>query len=179
MSLRDDLGLLTPRLRRYAQALSNVAHVPSEAADALVQRTLMHALQTGPLNPRSDMTVWLYSLLTQFHRDAQNRLHGATAAGESRSLYGGPIGDKPVSHGHQQDGLGMGLSALTLEEREALLLVVLEGFSYGQASHILRISRVMLISRLAHARAALSNSMGSKTVPVPVPRRPPYLRLVK
>ncbi|WP_020176562.1 sigma factor-like helix-turn-helix DNA-binding protein [Methyloferula stellata] len=179
MSLRDDLGLLTPRLRRYAQALSNVVHIPSETADALVQRTLMHALQTGPLNPRSDMTVWLYSLLTQFYRDAQNRLHGATAAGESRSLYGSTISDKPVGHGHPPGGLGAGLAALTLEEREALLLVVLEGFSYGQASHILRISRGMLIIRLAHARAALSNSIGAKVSPGPQPRRPPYLRVIK
>jgi RNA polymerase sigma-70 factor, ECF subfamily len=179
VSLRDDLGLLTPRLRRYAQALSNVVHIPSESADALVQRTLMHALQTGPLSPRSDMTVWLYSLLTQFHRDAQNRLHGATAAGESRSLYGSAISDKPIAHGHQQDGLGAGLASLSLEEREALLLVVLEGFSYGQASHILRISRGMLIARLGHARAALSNSIGAKAGPAPLQRRPPYLRLVK
>jgi len=105
------LSLLTPRLRRYAQALSNVVHIPSESADALVQRTLMHALQTGPLSPRSDMTVWLYSLLTQFHRDAQNRLHGATAAGESRSLYGSTMSDKPLGHGHAPEGLGAGSPA--------------------------------------------------------------------
>ncbi len=182
MSLRDELSLLTPRLRRYARALSSAASLPSESADALVQRTLMHALQTGPLAPRSDMTVWLYSLLTQFHRDAENRLHGAgaTAAGESQSLYSARVSDKQAGLPHPQDGLGLGagLAGLGLEEREAMLLVVLEGFSYGQASHILRISRGMLISRLARARAALATALGSKPSQS-VPRRPHYLRLIK
>jgi RNA polymerase sigma-70 factor (ECF subfamily) len=125
------------------------------------------------------MTVWIYSLLTQFHRDQQNRLHSATAAGESLSLYGSSISDKLIGHGHPTDGLGAGLAALTLEEREVLLLVVLEGFSYSQASHILRISRGMLIARLAHARVALSSVIGAKVSPSPLPRRPPYLRVIK
>ncbi len=180
MSLRDELGLLTPRLRRYAQALSAAPHVPNESADALVQRTLMHALQTGPLSPRSDMTVWLYSLLTQFHRDAENRLRGATASGESQSLYNSSVGDKPIGHGHHPaDSLGSGLASLSLEEREALLLVVLEDFSYGQASHILRISRGMLLARLVHARATLATAMAPKHLSSTSPKRPSYLRVIK
>ncbi len=180
MSLRDELGLITPRLRRYAQALSSAPHIPNETADALVQRTLTHALQTGPLSPRSDMTVWLYSLLTQFHRDAENRLRGATAAGESQSFYNGSVSEKSYGHGLQPaDGLGISLAALSLEEREALLLVVLEDFSYGQASHILRISRGMLIARLIHARAALANALGPKSNSSSSQRRPSYLRVIK
>jgi RNA polymerase sigma-70 factor (ECF subfamily) len=181
VSLRDELGLLTPRLRRYAQALSNASHFPGETADALVQRTLMHALQTGPLSPRSDMTVWLYSLLTQFHRDAENRLRGATASGESQSLYSASLRDKPTGQGYPlNDGLETALASLSLDEREVLLLIVLEDFSYGQTSHILRISRGMLISRLSHARAALVNAMGLKLTQNVSPKRPPpYLRVIK
>ncbi len=180
MSLRDDLGLLTPRLRRYAQALSNALPLHSENADALVQRTLMHALQMGSSNHRSDVTVWLYSLLTQFHRDAENRLRGAVVAGESQSLYGDSVNDKQIGRESPVvDELGLRLAALNLEEREALLLVVLENFSYGQASHILRISRGMLISRLSRARAALADAIGPKQHSSPLQKRPPYLRLVK
>jgi len=181
VSLRDELGLLTPRLRRYAQALSSAPHLPDETADALVQRTLMHALQTSPSSPRSDMTVWLYSLLTQFHRDAESRLRGATASGESQSFYNAAIRDKPAGHGNPMNSeLEAGLTALSLDEREVLLLIVLENFSYGQASHILRISRGMLVSRLAHARAALANAMGPKLKQPAAPKRlPPYLRVVK
>jgi RNA polymerase sigma-70 factor (ECF subfamily) len=181
VSLRDELGLLTPRLRRYAQALSATPHFPGETADGLVQRTLMHALQTGPLSPRSDMTVWLYSLLTQFHRDAANRLRGATASGESQSLYSTGVGDKPIGHGYPQNAsLETALASLGLDDREVLLLIVLENFGYGQASHILRISRGMLISRLMHARTALANAMGPKLTQNVSPRRPPpYLRVIK
>jgi RNA polymerase sigma-70 factor (ECF subfamily) len=181
VSLRDELGLLTPRLRRYAQALSSAQHLPNQTADALVQRTLTHALQTAPLSPRSDMTVWLYSLLTQFHRDAENRLRGATASGESQSFYNAGIREKPARLGYPaNDGLEAGLAALSLDEREVLLLIVLEDFSYGQASHILRISRGMLIVRLMHARAALANAMGPKLMKPASPKRlPPYLRVIK
>jgi RNA polymerase sigma-70 factor (ECF subfamily) len=141
----------------------------------------MHALQTGSLSPRSDITLWLYSLLTQFHRDAESRLRGATASGESQSLYNGSIREKPLKDGcPAAEGLNAGLAALSLEEREVLLLIVLENFSYGQASHILRISRGMLTSRLMHARAALANAMGpTKPVQSASPRRPPYLRVIK
>jgi RNA polymerase sigma-70 factor (ECF subfamily) len=180
VSLRDDLGLYTPRLRRYAQALSNAPYIPDETADGLVQRTLMHALQTGPLNPRSDTAVWLYSLLTQFHRDSETKLRGATASGEGQGFYNSGVRDKSIGRGPiESEGLGPGLAALSLEEREALLLVVLENFSYGQASHILRISRGLLISRLAHARASLAMSMASKPGSSLSPKRPAYLRVIK
>lgn len=181
MSLRDELSLITPRLRRYAKALSNSACLEGETSDGLVQRTLMHALQTGALSPRSDIDVWLYSLLTQFHRDAQNRLHGASAAGDGRSsVYGSGAGDKPMPQNRPLEGLGAGLANLNLDQREALLLVVLEGFSYGQASHILRISRATLIARLAHARATLSTALTAMPRAASSQRRPPpYLRLIK
>ena len=70
------------------------------------------------------------------------------------------------------------LLALALEEREALLLVVLEGFSYAQAARILKISRTVLIMRLAWARAALSE-IAPETPSRPAKTRPSYLHVVK
>jgi RNA polymerase sigma-70 factor (ECF subfamily) len=70
------------------------------------------------------------------------------------------------------------LLALPLEEREALLLVVLEGFSFAHAARILKISRTVLVMRLARARAALSE-IASETPSRPAKPRPSYLRVVK
>jgi RNA polymerase sigma-70 factor (ECF subfamily) len=60
-----------------------------------------------------------------------------------------------------------------------LLLIVLEGFSYAQAARILKISRTVLVMRLARARAALSEIPAPKTPACPAKARPSYLRVVK
>jgi RNA polymerase sigma-70 factor, ECF subfamily len=71
------------------------------------------------------------------------------------------------------------LSALSLEEREALLLVVVEGFNYLQAARILKISRGVLIARLARARAKLGQRGVPQPPMQPARTRPSYLRVVK
>jgi len=78
-----------------------------------------------------------------------------------------------------RDSLSEALLNLALEEREALLLVALEGFSHAQAARILKISRTVFIARLARARLALGNP--AATTPPARPRRalPSYLQLIK
>jgi len=172
VSLRDDLAVLIPRLRRYAQALLNTTAGSSEVADALVQQTLKHALEIGSVSPRSNLTTWLYSLLTQFHRNYAAHYHSANVAGENRVSNGSAIGQR-----RPNTEIGNGLAALSLDEREAFLLVALEGLSYGEASNVLRISRATLISRLLQARHVLG-----KVLPASEPsssRHPSYLRVVK
>ena len=54
---------------------------------------------------------------------------------------------------------------LPAEQREALLLVVLEGFSYREAAGILGIPEGTLMSRLGRARATLRNMTGAVEEP--------------
>jgi RNA polymerase sigma-70 factor (ECF subfamily) len=73
------------------------------------------------------------------------------------------------------------LAKIPLEDREALLLVVVEGFSYEQAASILGLSRLGVASRVARARRQLDGPLEatlSGEAP-PRPRHPPSLRLVK
>lgn len=78
-----------------------------------------------------------------------------------------------------RDKFAEALLSLALEEREALLLVVLEGFSYAQAARILKISRAVLVARLAQARAALGEIPAPEFASRPAKVLPSYLRLVK
>ena len=93
---------------------------------------------------------------------------------------GGPraAGTLPVP-ASPRNNFAAALLALPLEEREALLLVVLEGFSFAQAARILKISRTALVMRLARARAALNEIAAPETPSRPVKTRPSYLRVVK
>jgi RNA polymerase sigma-70 factor (ECF subfamily) len=57
------------------------------------------------------------------------------------------------------------IEALAGEQREALLLVVLEGLSYSDAAEVLGIPMGTLMSRLGRARAALRIATGAAEEP--------------
>jgi RNA polymerase sigma-70 factor (ECF subfamily) len=61
--------------------------------------------------------------------------------------------------------LSRAIATLVEEQREALLLVVLEGLSYSEAAAALDIPMGTLMSRLGRARAALRKLTGAVEEP--------------
>ena len=184
MALRDDLNFCAPRLCRYARAVVTGQPGPSEIADDLVHAVLLRTWEAGTALRLAgrDLHLHLYTLLTEWHRErlAAGRMGGKAHMEKENFSAGGPraAGNLPVP-ASPRDKFAAALLALALEEREALLLVVLEGFSYAQAARILKISRTVLITRLACARAALSQIPAPETPSRPAKARPSYLRVVK
>jgi RNA polymerase sigma-70 factor, ECF subfamily len=183
VSLRDDLNVCAPRLRRFARALVGGHPAPNKTADDLVQAILLQTLQQGAavrlIGP--DLQLHLYTLLTgQLHKRLANARPGDEAHAETENCSGGPgaSGNLPRFES-RRNKFADWLLALSLEEREALLLVVLEGFNYAQAARILQISRTVFVSRLARARAALGAIPAAHFVHHPEKALPAYLRLVK
>jgi RNA polymerase sigma-70 factor (ECF subfamily) len=184
VSLRDDLNVCASRLRRFARGLVDGHPAPSKTADDLVQALLQQTLEPGAAIRLSgpDLHLHLFTRLTQMLRQrlASGRL-GAEAHAEMESMCsGGPgaAGNAPRL-ASRRDIFAESLLALTLDEREALLLVVLEGFSYAEAARIVQISRTVFIARLARARAALGDIPAADFIPRPEKVLPPYIRLVK
>jgi RNA polymerase sigma-70 factor (ECF subfamily) len=137
-----------PALRRYARALTRNA----DAADDLVQDTLVRALRSEHLFHDGDIRKWLYTILTNLNR---NRL---------RSLSRRPV-TLPLDE-HDSSGPGpeavardieRALATLTEDQRAALLLIVLEGSSYRDVADILGIPIGTVMSRLARARAQIKS----------------------
>ena len=184
MALRDDLNLSASRLCRYARALVTGQPGPSEIADDLVHAVLLRTWETGTASRLAgrDLHLHLYALLTEWHRErlAAGRMGGTVHMEKENFSAGGPraAGTMPVP-ASPRNKFAAALLALPLEEREALLLVVLEGFSFAQAARILKISRTALVMRLARARAALNEIAAPETPSRPVKTRPSYLRVVK
>ena len=178
MSLRDELNAVIPRLRRYARALATGNPVHSELADELVRATLMRALGARTLGAPNDLLIRLYATITQLHREMAVVGRSAMAAGVGRPALVSTGGGMPMPTRNTR--LSAGLMALPLENREALLLVALEGFGHGDAARILRTSRSVLIGRLTQARTSLENSLQTRATPKPAApaRTVPYLRLV-
>jgi len=184
VALRDELNLCAPRLCRYARALVTGHPGPSEIADDLVHAVLLRAWEAGTTLRLDghDLDLHLYTLLTEWHRErlAAGRMGGKAHMENENFHAGGPhaAGNLPFP-ASPRDKFAAALLALALQEREALLLIVLERFSYAQAARILKISRTVLVMRLARARAALSEIPAPKTPACPAKARPSYLRVVK
>ena len=155
-----------PALRRYARGLMEPdCPDPIASADEMVrevaQRSTRNEQLAGFKNPR----LWLYATLTTCNRA---RLRAASRRANPSSRPRPP-------------GVREALAKIPLEDREALLLVVVEGFSYEQAASILGLSRLGVASRVARARQQLDGPLEATLSGEarPRPRHPPYLRLVK
>ena len=157
MSLREELNVCAPRLRRYARALATGHPAASQLADDLVHAALMRALGARQLGAPVDLDIRLYATVTQLHRETGVAGRVQAAGGGRPALIAGTLAPALT----RQTRLSAGLLSLPLEEREALLLVALEGFDHGAAARILRISRAVLLGRLTRARHALGVSLAA------------------
>lgn len=155
---RQGVESAIPALRRYARALTRNA----EAADDLVQDTLVRALRSEHLFHGGDVRSWLYTILTNLNR---NRL---------RSLARGPvlmpIGDNDAADAAGPEAGGRdierALSSLVDEQRTALLLVVLEGLSYREVAEVQGVPIGTVMSRLARARAQVKAYLDGERPPL-------------
>ena len=127
------LELQIPRLRRYARAL---ARAP-ERADDLVQDTLVRALAKQNLwQPGTNLRAWLFTLMHNQHVNTVRRSvrDGLTIEVNSLSNRLPAITDPTASRQLQE--LDRALGQLSDEQRQAILLVGLEGMSYEEAAEI-------------------------------------------
>jgi RNA polymerase sigma-70 factor (ECF subfamily) len=162
MAFLDEVEAAVPALRRYARALTR----DIDRADDLVQDCLERAIRKRTLwRPTGPVRAWLFSMLLNLHR---NERRGERRRGSSIALEDMPF--EPAMPAAQPGHLALAeveraLARLPDEQREALLLVVLEGASYAEAAQILDIPSGTLMSRLGRARASLRLMTGNTDGP--------------
>ena len=151
MNRRSDIEALTPGLRRYARGLTGCA----ETADDLTQDALLSAIRSSGLGRGSALRRRLYAILTDFNRMRVAGLSNPDAyGGENRGvvrLFNRRDGAAAIASGPDP------LAAMSLGEREALLLVAVESFAYDEAADI-RL-RIPLRSGARSLNVALAASM--------------------
>ncbi|MEI4484636.1 sigma-70 family RNA polymerase sigma factor [Frigidibacter sp. MR17.14] len=164
----DEIAALLPALRRHARAMLGDA----TAADDLVQDVLERALATrAQWRGEGSLKGWLFRIMVNLHRDGLRR-----QAARIRLVQTEILPDPPVSGG--QEGhlrlreVEAAMRRLPDEQRQALLLVALEGLSLSEAAAVVDVPEGTLVSRLGRARAAL-REMTDET---PDPRRMGRLR---
>lgn len=140
-----------PRLRRFARAMVRDAVL----ADDLVQECLERALSRLHLwQPGTNLRAWLFTILRNLHINGIRRRQTVVDIDDEAQAA---IGSAP---GSQMDRLELrdlrrALQLLPTEQREVVLLIGLEGISYGEAAEILKISIGTVKSRLSRGRRAL------------------------
>lgn len=162
MQFLDEISESVPALRRYARALTRNA----DRADDLVQDCIERAIRKRRLwAPTGPLQAWLFRILLNLYRNEarQQRRRGGHVPIDSLPV-------EPSIPAPQPGRIALGemsraIDALPDEQREALLLVVLEGVSYQEAAGILGIPAGTLMSRLSRARATLRAMTGAGVEP--------------
>ena len=148
-----------PRLRRYARALTRDVI----RADDLVQTCLLRALTKSHLwQPDTDLRAWLFTILHNQHVNEVRRSirEGQTIPVEDASaLLTAP---STQGEGLKLRDLNRAMDRLPEEQRQAILLVGLEGLRYEQAAEILNVPIGTVRSRLSRGRQTLRFLMGMK-----------------
>ncbi len=154
---RVEIETAIPALRRYARALTR----DSGTADDIVQDTLIRALRSEHLFHGGDVRAWLYTILTNLNR---NRLRTL-----SRRPVLLPIKDSDAATGGPESGgrdIARALDELAQEQREALLLVVLEGLTYREVAEVQGVPIGTVMSRLARARMQIRSYLDGERPPL-------------
>lgn len=149
MSDESHLIACLPRLRRYARALVG----DRAGADDLVQDTMERAWQKlSSWRKGSDMRPWLFSIMHNLHVDQRRKPVIPTVALDDEDALATPAyaPDRLVGY-----DLESALRLLAAEQREILLLVVLEEMTYEEVAATLSIPIGTVMSRLSRARERL------------------------
>ena len=160
MTDRDDIrhGILAaiPSLRAFAISLGGNSHT----ADDLVQETIVRALaHLDSFEPGTNLKGWLFTILrNHFHTLYRNRRREVEDPDGIHALM---LTAPPEQDGHVNfEDLKVALVRLTVEQREALLLVAAEGVSYDEAAAICGTRPGTIKSRVNRARNRLAEMMG-------------------
>ena len=152
-AFRQQLLGAVPRLRRYARSLV----FEDAQSDDLVQSTLERALtHWHQFDQRRDMVVWLLSIAHNAHQDMRRKDSRMQVVdpGQLQTTQDSLGGDAGVDVGLRMDLLAA-MARLSPEQREPLLLVCVEQFSYAEAAEVLHIPVGTVMSRVCRARATL------------------------
>ncbi|OQP87090.1 RNA polymerase subunit sigma [Rhizobium rhizosphaerae] len=159
----DEIADCVPALRRYARALTH----NRDGADDLVQDCLERAIRKRSLwRPIGPIRPWLFRILLNLHRNELRHLRRNPTAASLDEFT-----ERLATPGSQFEHAALAETARAMErlpdeQREALLLVAVEGLDYRQAAEVLEIPVGTLMSRLGRARTALRQMTSENGRPV-------------
>jgi RNA polymerase sigma-70 factor (ECF subfamily) len=153
--LRGQLPALLPKLRRFARVIAGNVH----DADDLVQVAIEKALRRADLwQPGTRLESWMFGIMKNAwideirSRSRRTRVHAPEEAGTD-------IGEDPTEGRDILLSVQSAMARLPDDQRIALALVLVAGYSYKDSAELLGIPIGTLTSRLARGREALASML--------------------
>lgn len=159
-----------PALRAYGQALTrNVTE-----ADDLVQDCLLKAMEKNHLYKRgSNLRPWLLTILRNLFINGYRRRRSQGVPVSFQEHYHGTSGPDPLfAHRATHNQIEAAIGNLPAEQREVVVLIPMQGFSYDEAAEITEVPVGTIRSRLSRARQTLKKVLdGEPEMPAKAPQQ--------
>ena len=147
-----------PRLRRFATGLSG----HSADGDDLCQMTIERALANqGKWQEGTRLDSWVYRIMRNIWIDEQRarKRRSVTFVDEEAGIL---VGREGAQEAHIELGyVERAMDTLPQDQKEAVLLVMVEGYAYREAAEIVGCPVGTLNSRLVRGRDALMALIGN------------------
>ncbi|MCC4238873.1 sigma-70 family RNA polymerase sigma factor [Thalassospira povalilytica] len=151
-ALRSELTGLLPRAMRFARSLTR----DTVAAEDLVQTAYIKAVERiDQFEPGTRLDSWLYRIIQTSWIDEKRRdqRRGNVVSFEDARDTAMP---KQKHGGTDRIFLQSAMASLVEDQRAAMTLVLIEGYSYREAADILGVPDGTVMSRVARARKTLA-----------------------
>ncbi|MGN3973200.1 RNA polymerase sigma factor [Tsuneonella sp. SYSU-LHT278] len=148
---------LLPRLRRFASGLTR----DRADGDDLVQLTVERALDSrAQWQPGTRLDSWMMRIMRNIWIDEGRKTtrRAQTFVSEDAGLSVG--GDGGQEAAATLGDVGRAMNRLPDDQREAVMLVLVEGYRYAEAAEIVGCPVGTLTSRLGRGREALMQMLG-------------------
>ena len=159
MRFEEELVALLPRLRRFARGL---ARHPGDADD-LCQAAIERALKSrDQWQQGTRLDSWMYRITRNLWID-ERRAAGRRGPHDPIDEGVGQIageGAAEVEAGALRGDVDGAMARLPDEQREVVMLVLVEGYAYREAADILEVPIGTVTSRLARGRETLMHLLG-------------------
>ncbi len=148
---------MLPRLRRFAAGLAGNVSDGDDLCQMTIERALTNRQQW---NEGTRLDSWMYRILRNIWID-----EGRKAARRLQTFVAEDAGDSVGSNGAQEAAVELShvdraMQRLPDDQREAVLLVMVEGYAYKEAAEIVGCPVGTLNSRLVRGRDALIAMLG-------------------
>ena len=155
-TLRKELLTAIPNLRAFAMSLCG----NPTRADDLAQETLMKAWdKIGSFEPGTNLKAWLFTILRNVYFSELRKRKREVEDADGHLLAGLAVHPAQLGHMDASDFI-IALQQIPIDQREALILVGAEGFSYEEVAAISGVAVGTIKSRVNRARGRLTEILG-------------------
>lgn len=159
--MQQEITELLPGLRRFAYSLTG----SMADADDLLQNTVERLL-TREMPGDVDLTKWAFRVCRNVWIDECRARKVRRDAAENPELRDGQVtdGEHQTTQEIEWNRVDSAMSRLPEDQRQIISLVAIQGMPYKMVAEILDVPRGTVMSRLARARAALSEALSPATL---------------